>query len=109
VIGSDHDRGRAGASGGVAIAGLCEHERRTLMYLVGYRDLWVSLHVWALLHSGLLRPANRQDWTACESVQRGLTSPHFRPGPFAPSEDAVHRWVTVIAHAYLGTPPDGRA
>ena len=23
---------------------------------------------------------NRQDWGACESVQRGLASPHFRPG-----------------------------
>jgi Rieske 2Fe-2S family protein len=44
---------------------------------------------------------NRQDWAACESVQRGLTSPHFRPGPFAPNEDAVHRWVTLIARAYL--------
>jgi phenylpropionate dioxygenase-like ring-hydroxylating dioxygenase large terminal subunit len=49
---------------------------------------------------------NRQDWAACESVQRGLSSPHFRPGPFAPNEDAVHRWVTMVARAYLGaTPP----
>ena len=24
---------------------------------------------------------NRQDWQACESVQRGLTSPHAVPGP----------------------------
>ena len=23
---------------------------------------------------------NKQDWAACESVQRGLASPHFRPG-----------------------------
>jgi Rieske 2Fe-2S family protein len=48
---------------------------------------------------------NRQDWTARQSVQRGLTSPHFRPGPFAPSEDAVHRWVRTIALAYRGRPP----
>jgi Rieske 2Fe-2S family protein len=48
---------------------------------------------------------NRQDWAACESVQRGLSSPHFKPGPFAPNEDAVHRWVTMIAHAYQGQPP----
>jgi Rieske 2Fe-2S family protein len=48
---------------------------------------------------------NRQDWAACESVQRGLSSPHFRPGPFAPNEDAVHRWVTLVGHAYRGTPP----
>ncbi|MEN3309483.1 MAG: glycine betaine catabolism, partial [Micromonosporaceae bacterium] len=37
---------------------------------------------------------NRQDMAACESVQRGLSSPHFRPGPFAPNEDAVHEWVS---------------
>jgi Rieske 2Fe-2S family protein len=48
---------------------------------------------------------NRQDWAACESVQRGLTSPHFRPGPFAPNEDAVHRWVRIVGRAYRGTPP----
>jgi Rieske 2Fe-2S family protein len=43
---------------------------------------------------------NRQDWAACESVQRGLASPHFRPGPLAPSEDAVHQLVTTIARGY---------
>jgi Rieske 2Fe-2S family protein len=48
---------------------------------------------------------NRQDFAACESVQRGLASPHFRPGPFAPNEDAVHSWVTMIGRAYRGTPP----
>jgi Rieske 2Fe-2S family protein len=44
---------------------------------------------------------NRQDWAACESVQRGLSSPHFRPGPFAPNEDAVARLVAKISRAYL--------
>ncbi len=48
---------------------------------------------------------NTQDWRACESVQRGLASPHFRPGPFAPTEDAVHQWAGMIARAYLGRPP----
>jgi glycine betaine catabolism A len=48
---------------------------------------------------------NRQDWAACESVQRGLASPHFRPGPMAPNEDAVHRFVSMIANAYLGVRP----
>jgi Rieske 2Fe-2S family protein len=43
---------------------------------------------------------NRQDWAACESVQRGLRSPHFRPGPFAPNEDAVARLVGLIRSAY---------
>jgi Rieske 2Fe-2S family protein len=48
---------------------------------------------------------NRQDWAACESVQRGLASPHFRPGPMAPNEDAVHYFVSTIARAYLGVRP----
>jgi glycine betaine catabolism A len=48
---------------------------------------------------------NRQDWSACESVQRGMASPHFRPGPLAPAEDAVYHVVTMIARAYLGEPP----
>ena len=47
---------------------------------------------------------NRQDWAACESVQRGLSSPHFQAGPFSPSEDAVHMFVTTIARAYRGEP-----
>jgi glycine betaine catabolism A len=45
---------------------------------------------------------NRQDWAACESVQRGLAGPHFAPGPFAPSEDAVARLVRLVSNAYLG-------
>jgi Rieske 2Fe-2S family protein len=47
---------------------------------------------------------NRQDWAACESVQRGVTSPHYKPGPLAPSEDAVHDFVSRIARAYTGRP-----
>jgi len=43
---------------------------------------------------------NRQDWAACESVQRGLESPHFKPGPFAPNEDAVGHLVSMIGAAY---------
>jgi Rieske 2Fe-2S family protein len=43
---------------------------------------------------------NRQDWAACESVQRGLASPHFRPGPFAPKEDAVADLVATLSRAY---------
>jgi Rieske 2Fe-2S family protein len=45
---------------------------------------------------------NREDWAACESVQRGAESPHFLPGPLAPAEDAVYQWVTMIARGYLG-------
>ncbi|HEX2419151.1 MAG TPA: aromatic ring-hydroxylating dioxygenase subunit alpha [Micromonosporaceae bacterium] len=43
---------------------------------------------------------NRQDWAACESVQRGIANPHFRPGPLAAKEDAVYQWVTLIARLY---------
>jgi len=54
---------------------------------------------------------NRQDWAACESVQRGLASPHASPGPLSPAEDAVYSFVTTIARAYLGQsvwgPPAG--
>jgi glycine betaine catabolism A len=45
---------------------------------------------------------NRQDWAACESVQRGLSSPHASPGPLSPAEDAVYSYVTSIARGYLG-------
>jgi Rieske 2Fe-2S family protein len=45
---------------------------------------------------------NRQDWAACESVQRGLTSPHASPGPLAPDEDAVYAFVTTVARGYFG-------
>jgi Rieske 2Fe-2S family protein len=43
---------------------------------------------------------NRQDWAACESVQRGIASPHYRPGPLAPNENAIYDWVTMLARAY---------
>ncbi|MFC6237638.1 aromatic ring-hydroxylating oxygenase subunit alpha [Longivirga aurantiaca] len=51
---------------------------------------------------------NSQDWRACELVQRGLTSPHFKPGPFAPNEDAVHQWVQMVGRGYLGIAPSDK-
>ena len=45
---------------------------------------------------------NRQDWSACESVQRGLSSPQARPGPLAPEEDAVYQFVSMVARGYQG-------
>jgi Rieske 2Fe-2S family protein len=45
---------------------------------------------------------NRQDWRACESLQRGAASPGYRPGPLAPGEDAVYRFVALVATGYLG-------
>jgi Rieske 2Fe-2S family protein len=44
---------------------------------------------------------NREDWAACESVQRGLASRGQRPGPFAWSEDEVRAFMAMIARAYL--------
>ncbi len=45
---------------------------------------------------------NRQDWAACEAVQRGLSSEHARPGPLAPEEDGVQQFVARVARGYLG-------
>jgi glycine betaine catabolism A len=45
---------------------------------------------------------NRQDWQACESVQRGLSSPHAVPGPLSREEDAVYQFVTMVARGYQG-------
>ena len=47
---------------------------------------------------------NRQDWQACESVQRGLSFEHAKPGPLSPDEDAVYQFVTMIGRGYLGEP-----
>ena len=33
-------------------------------------------------------------------MQRGISSPHYRPGPLAPGEDAVYQWMTLIARCY---------
>jgi Rieske 2Fe-2S family protein len=45
---------------------------------------------------------NRQDWSACESVQRGVASDHWTPGQLAPDEDGVYQFVTMVARAYRG-------
>jgi Rieske 2Fe-2S family protein len=126
----------SGRSGGTALAGLSEQELRTVMYLVGYPNLLVSLHpdyvmthlmtplavdrtqvecVWAFPREVAAQEGfdpsyavefwdltNRQDWAACESVQRGLTSPHARPGPLAGQEDGVYQFVARVAREYLG-------
>jgi Rieske 2Fe-2S family protein len=120
-----------GKSCGVAIAGLSEQQLRSVMYVVGYPNLLVSLHPdYVMTH--LMLPlavdrtyvecprafpkdvaaqpdfdpsyavdfgdlTNRQDWAACESVQRGLASPHARPGPLALDEEAVYQFVRRVA------------
>jgi phenylpropionate dioxygenase-like ring-hydroxylating dioxygenase large terminal subunit len=47
---------------------------------------------------------NRQDWGACESVQRGLASPYAQPGPLAPEEDSVYQFMCTVARGYQGQP-----
>jgi glycine betaine catabolism A len=47
---------------------------------------------------------NRQDWSACESVQRGLSGAHAVPGPLSPDEDGVYRFVGQVARGYAGQP-----
>lgn len=49
---------------------------------------------------------NRQDWTACESVQRGLASPFAIAGPLAPDEDGVYQFIRRMGRAYAGLGPD---
>ena len=44
---------------------------------------------------------NRQDWGACESVQRGAASRGYRQGPMAVEEDNVHQFQTMVARGYL--------
>jgi Rieske 2Fe-2S family protein len=52
---------------------------------------------------------NREDWGACESVQRGLSSGYAAAGPLAPDEDAIHQFESMIARGYLGLPLSGVA
>ena len=44
---------------------------------------------------------NRQDWRACEGVQRGVSSRGYRQGPLSPREDAVYQFITLVARGYL--------
>jgi phenylpropionate dioxygenase-like ring-hydroxylating dioxygenase large terminal subunit len=116
-----------GRSGGTPLPGV---DPRTVRYLGLFPNLLVSAHPdYVMAHRleplspgrtliecswyfppGVKDPAyavdfwditNRQDWSACESVQRGVSNPHFRPGPLATSEDAVYQWVTMVARMYL--------
>lgn len=44
---------------------------------------------------------NRQDFGACEAVQRGMSSPGFVPGPFDFRESGVYALQAMVASAYL--------
>jgi Rieske 2Fe-2S family protein len=43
---------------------------------------------------------NRQDWAACESVQRNAASPGWRQGPLSPWETDVHAVMAAVARGY---------
>jgi Rieske 2Fe-2S family protein len=43
---------------------------------------------------------NREDWQACESVQRNAASPGYRPGPISPWESDVWREMCIVAQGY---------
>ena len=47
---------------------------------------------------------NREDWGACEAVQRGAANRGFRQGPLSPRETTLYQFVTIVAAGYL----DGR-
>jgi Rieske 2Fe-2S family protein len=51
---------------------------------------------------------NRQDWTACQGVQRGATGRGFRQGPLSDAEGNVWQLVAVMARSYLEGRPAGR-
>lgn len=118
-----------GRSHGVMLPGV---DPRTVRYLGLFPNLLISLHPdYVMTHlltplaPGLTRVecewlfppevtnpnyavdfwdlTNKQDWAACESVQRGVGSPHYRPGPLAPNENAVYDWLQLVARTYLST------
>jgi Rieske 2Fe-2S family protein len=44
---------------------------------------------------------NREDWHACESVQRGTASRAFRQGPLSMVEGTTHQFIAMVAAGYL--------
>jgi glycine betaine catabolism A len=44
---------------------------------------------------------NRQDWNACEAVQRGSAGPGYRQGPFSEQEVQVYEFDLMVARGYL--------
>lgn len=45
---------------------------------------------------------NREDWTACEAVMRGVRNQGYRPGPLSSWEGTVYQFLTWMGHLYLG-------
>jgi glycine betaine catabolism A len=48
---------------------------------------------------------NREDWSACEGVMRGVANRGYRPGPLSSWEGTVYQFLGVIARYYLGEGP----
>ena len=44
---------------------------------------------------------NRQDWNACESVQRGSAGPGYRQAPYSEQEVQVYEFDLMVAQGYL--------
>lgn len=44
---------------------------------------------------------NRQDWAACEAVQRGMSGRGYRQGPLSDQEGIVHQCMAQAARGYL--------
>jgi Rieske 2Fe-2S family protein len=44
---------------------------------------------------------NRQDWAACESVQRGVSGRGYRQAQFSQMEKVVHQSMAMVARGYL--------
>jgi glycine betaine catabolism A len=44
---------------------------------------------------------NRQDWRACEAVQRGVSSRGYRPGILSTAEGTTHQFISLVARSYL--------
>lgn len=52
---------------------------------------------------------NKQDWAACESVQRGLQTGYARPGVLSPDEETAYQFVRMVARGYQGLPVADKA
>jgi glycine betaine catabolism A len=119
---------------GSVLPGLSDGQRRQVVYLQLFPNLLVSLHPdYVMTHrlvpvsaqqtvvecQWLFAPGhpvdvsdavdlwdltNRQDWSAVESVQRGMASPHHRGGVLTHDEDAVYQFVAMVASAHAGLP-----
>jgi glycine betaine catabolism A len=50
---------------------------------------------------------NRQDWSACEGVQRGAAGRGYRQGPLSDAEANVWQLVSLVAQSYLAGRPSG--